>query len=127
MSRDECLTALHEATIGRIAVSQDALPLILPVNFAFDGTHIVFRTRQGGILDRACRNTIIAFEIDDFNPASGSGWSVSVLGVANVMHGGEWLRAVELGLSSAGAADGSVFIKVTVGKVTGRALVTVSS
>jgi hypothetical protein len=116
----ECVAALRRASFGRIAVSQDALPLILPVNFAYDETHIVFRTRAGGILDRACRNTIVAFEIDDFDIASGSGWSVSVVGVANVLHRGEWLRALELGLISAGAGEGSVFVAIKPGVMTGR-------
>ena len=120
LPREECQQALRRTTLGRIGISQDALPLILPVNYAYDGSHIVFRTHEGGILDRACRNTIVAFEIDDFDVVSGGGWSVSVVGVANVLYGGDWLRALELGLNSAGASEGSVFVKITPGTISGR-------
>lgn len=122
LSREQCVAALQRTSFGRVAVSQGALPLILPVNYAMDGPAIVFRTRQGGLLDRSCRNTVVAFEIDDYDESSRSGWSVVAVGVANVLYAGDWLRAVELGLTSAGAADGAIFVKIVPGTVTGRAV-----
>jgi len=122
LSRDECLQALHGARLGRVAVSNGALPLILPVNYAMEGTNVVFRTRQGGLLDRTCRNTVVAFEIDSYDDESKEGWSVVLVGVANVLYAGDWLRAVELGLTSAGAADGAVFVKIVPGTITGRSI-----
>jgi len=120
MSREECLSALRETTLGRLAISQGALPLILPVNYAMENANIIFRTNQGGLLDRTCRNTVVAFEIDAYDAETGSGWSVVAVGVANVLYAGEWLRAVELGLSSAGAGDGEIFVKIIPGTITGR-------
>lgn len=120
LSREECLNALRENTLGRLAVSQGALPLILPVNYAMEDTNVVFRTRQGGLLDRTCRNTVVAFEIDAYDDETKAGWSVVIVGVANVLYAGDWLRAVELGLTSAGAAEGSVFVKIVPGTITGR-------
>lgn len=122
LSREQCLALLSETSFGRVAVSQGALPLILPVNYAMDGPAIVFRTRQGGLLDRTCRNSVVAFEIDTYDEDTRSGWSVVAVGVANVLYAGDWLRAVELGLTSAGAADGAVFVKIVPGTVTGRAV-----
>jgi len=122
LSPEECLDALRQESLGRIAISDAALPMILPVSYRLDGAAVVFRTRQGGLLDRCCRNTIVAFEVDHVHPDSKSGWSVVVVGVANVQYGGDWLRAMELGLSSIGAAEGTVFIRITPGTVTGRAV-----
>jgi uncharacterized protein len=122
LSRDECVTRLQAHQLGRLAVSEGALPLIVPVNYAMDSANVVFRTQQGGLLDRTCRNTIVAFEIDDFDPSTEAGWSVVVVGTATVLYASEWLRAVELGLSSAGAADGSMFVKIVPGIITGRAI-----
>lgn len=126
LSREECLSALGGQALGRIAVSERALPLILPVNYALDGASIVFRTRQGGLLDRTCRNTVVAFEVDNYDRDTGVGWSVVVIGVANVLYAGDWLRAVELGLTSAGAGDGELFVKIVSGSVSGRAIETSS-
>ncbi len=122
LSRDECLARLQSHQLGRLAVSEGALPRILPVNYAMDCANVVFRTQQGGLLDRTCRNTIVAFEIDDFDPATQTGWSVVVVGTATVLYASEWLRAVELGLSSVGAPDGSLFVKIVPGIITGRAI-----
>lgn len=120
LSHDECIDALRAQSLGRIAVSDGALPLILPVNYALEGSAIVFRTAEGGLLDRTCRNTIVAFEIDEYDPAAGSGHSVVVVGVANVLYASDWLRVVELGLTSAGAAEGTAFVKIVPGTMSGR-------
>ena len=120
LSRQECLTALGGQTLGRIAVSQAALPLILPVNYALEGANIVFRTRAGSLLERTCRDTIVAFEIDQYDETAAFGWSVLVVGVANVVSAGDWLRAAELGLESTGASDGGIFVKIVPGSITGR-------
>jgi hypothetical protein len=122
LSRAECLSALRGQTLGRIAVSERALPMILPVNYTLDGSNIVFRTRQGGLLDRSCQNTVVAFEVDDCDADTGAGWSVLMVGVATALYAGDWLRAVELGLTSMGASDGDLFVKIVPGNVTGRAI-----
>ena len=59
-----------------------ALPNILPVNFRFDGRHILIRTGRGTKLDAATRNAVVAFEVDEVEPNTRSGWSVVVTGMA---------------------------------------------
>jgi uncharacterized protein len=122
LSRSECLAALRGQHLGRLAITQHAMPLIVPVNYAMDRANVVFRTHQGGLLDRCCRNTVVAFETDQYDDATGLGWSVVMVGLANVLYGGDRLRAVELGLTSAGAGDGAVFVKIVPGNVTGRGI-----
>jgi uncharacterized protein len=82
LSRDECLRLLGTAGLGRVAVTTAALPTILPVNFRFDGRDILVRTGRGTKLDAATRNAVVAFEVDEVEPASREGWSVVVTGVA---------------------------------------------
>jgi nitroimidazol reductase NimA-like FMN-containing flavoprotein (pyridoxamine 5'-phosphate oxidase superfamily) len=82
LSRQECLRLLGTAGLGRIAVSSGVLPTILPVNFGFDGRQILIRTGWGTKLDAATRNAVVAFEVDEIEPARDAGWSVVVTGVA---------------------------------------------
>src|SRR3954453_20318232 len=82
LGRDECLRLLANATPGRIAVTFGALPTVLPVNFWLDGERILIRTGLGGKLDAAAREAVGAFEGDEFDPLSHSGWSVTVTGFA---------------------------------------------
>jgi uncharacterized protein len=82
LSRDECLRLLGAEVLGRVAVSTAALPTILPVNYRYDGRRILLRTGRGTKLDAATRNAVVAFEIDDVDRATHTGWSVVVTGVA---------------------------------------------
>jgi nitroimidazol reductase NimA-like FMN-containing flavoprotein (pyridoxamine 5'-phosphate oxidase superfamily) len=82
LPRDECLRLLGKGALGRVAVSTAALPTILPVNYRYDGCRILVRTGRGTKLDAATRNAVVAFEIDDVDPATRTGWSVVVTGVA---------------------------------------------
>ena len=82
LSRGECLQLLGGATLGRIGITIQALPLILPVNFKLVGHAIVFRTGPGTKLDAATRGSVVAFEADEIEPFSHAGWSVVVTGVA---------------------------------------------
>lgn len=78
----ECLALLHNATIGRVAVSIGAVPAVFPVNFTMVDGAVAFLTGNGTKLDAAVREAVIAFEIDDFDPVYHQGWSVLVVGTA---------------------------------------------
>ena len=43
----ECRELLAQAAVGRLGLSADSLPVILPVNFVVDGDSVVFRTGAG--------------------------------------------------------------------------------
>jgi nitroimidazol reductase NimA-like FMN-containing flavoprotein (pyridoxamine 5'-phosphate oxidase superfamily) len=83
LQRDECLRLLGRSTLGRIGVTVGALPVILPVNYRLVGEHVVFRTTTGTKLDAATHNAVVAFEVDEFDPFSHTGWSVLVTGLAS--------------------------------------------
>lgn len=79
LSPDECRRLLSEHCVGRLAVVVGGRPLIFPVNYAFDGERVVFRTDEGLKLRHAPLRRV-AFEIDGFDEAAGTGWSVLVQG-----------------------------------------------
>ena len=81
LSEDECLQLLQQHDLGRIAVVVDGQPLIFPVNYGLSHRIITFRTAHGTKLSYAPGSNV-AFEIDDYSPSTGVGWSVLVQGVA---------------------------------------------
>jgi nitroimidazol reductase NimA-like FMN-containing flavoprotein (pyridoxamine 5'-phosphate oxidase superfamily) len=85
LRRDECLRLLAEGHLGRVGLTSGALPLILPVNYRLEGEEILFRSAVGSKLDQATRGTVVAFEVDEFDPLNHSGWSVLVTGRARVL------------------------------------------
>ena len=82
LDREECLRLLSWTTLGRIAISSETGPTVLPVNFCLAGDRILIRTNEGMKLDAAASNAVVAFEVDDFDSLYHSGWSVVVKGVA---------------------------------------------
>ena len=82
LEREECIGLLARATVGRIAITSNALPVVLPVNFVLLDDRIVIRTGRGTKLDAATRNTVVAFEVDEIESVEQTGWSVLVTGVA---------------------------------------------
>lgn len=77
----ECLQLLEQRSLGRIALVVDGQPRIFPVNYSMNGHIIAFRTGAGDILAHA-PDSKVAFEIDDHDASSGTGWSVIVEGIA---------------------------------------------
>lgn len=82
LDRPTCLDLLSRASLGRIAISVDALPTVLPVNYRLVGEDVVFRTTSGSKLNAATSGAVVAFETDDIDRLSHQGWSVVVTGIA---------------------------------------------
>ena len=80
IDEEECLQLLGAQSLGRLAVVNDDQPLILPLNYCLQDRQVVFRTASGGNLQRATLSKV-AFEVDEYDPASGVGWSVLIQGV----------------------------------------------
>jgi nitroimidazol reductase NimA-like FMN-containing flavoprotein (pyridoxamine 5'-phosphate oxidase superfamily) len=81
LTSDECYALLKTRILGRLGVIIDNYPLIIPVNYAMDGFNVVFRSRPGSKLI-AAQHKNVTFQIDDFNHADNTGWSVLVRGQA---------------------------------------------
>jgi nitroimidazol reductase NimA-like FMN-containing flavoprotein (pyridoxamine 5'-phosphate oxidase superfamily) len=82
LSPDECVRLLRTRSFGRIGLSADALPVVLPVNYVVVDHSVVIRTGKGTRLSAAARNAIVAFEVDDVDRESGLEWSVMIQGLA---------------------------------------------
>ena len=78
LSRDECFRLLASVPVGRVGVSIDAIPVVVPVNFALMDGDIVFRTVQGTEFHVVAAGAVVAFEIDGHEPDGGHGWRVLV-------------------------------------------------
>ncbi|MBB6174568.1 nitroimidazol reductase NimA-like FMN-containing flavoprotein (pyridoxamine 5'-phosphate oxidase superfamily) [Nocardiopsis mwathae] len=121
LSRDECLRLLAAAPLGRIVFTQNALPAVQPVNFAVRDTDIVIRTSPDSRLASATRDTVVAFEVDDFDADGRTGWSVTVLGNGRAVTDPEERAELErLPLDSWAPGDRSHFICVETKVITGR-------
>ena len=99
LSVGECLQLLGAHQFGRVAVVVDGRPVVFPVNYALEGDSVVFRTAPGTKLSGAALGHV-AFEIDEVDETTQTGWSVIVQGVGNEITStlderSERLRALE--------------------------------
>lgn len=81
LDEHRCLEYLHSANLGRVAFGIGDDIEIFPVNYACDGSIVVYRTAAGTRLEMAPRDRV-AFEVDGWDPKELMGWSVVLKGVA---------------------------------------------
>lgn len=71
---------MAQAEVGRVALTVGALPEIVPVNFrVVDGT-VVFGVHSESVLAREAEGTVVAFQVDSFDPEREGGWHVRAIG-----------------------------------------------
>lgn len=86
LSEDQARGMLATGGVGRVGVTIGALPAIFPVNYRMIDGSIVFRTAPGSKMSAAAAGAVVAFEVDDYQLANRSGWSVLAVGRAEVVH-----------------------------------------
>ena len=125
LSARECFDRIARTPVGRIAFVSNGDPLILPVNHALDGDAVVFRSNAGSKLLAADTSSSVAFEVDSFEPARRSGWSVVVRGVAETVEDEkEIARLNEFGLDPwADRSNRPFWVRITTYGITGREIV----
>jgi CBS domain-containing protein len=121
----ECLARLSTTRVGRIAFVERGAPVVLPVNHGVDGTTVVFRTTWGSKLDAAQAADVAAFEIDGYDEASRTGWSVLVRGTLSPAYDDADLERYAALDVPAWAAPGpdTVWVVLRADEITGRRIV----
>jgi nitroimidazol reductase NimA-like FMN-containing flavoprotein (pyridoxamine 5'-phosphate oxidase superfamily) len=119
---DACLQLLASVPLGRVGFYADGEMVILPVNHAMDGQDVVFRTARGSKLTSAEEQDLVAFEADDYDQQTRSGWSVLVTGRAAVVYeDAEIQRLDRLDLHPwATAVEHPFWVRIRPTSVTGR-------
>jgi uncharacterized protein len=82
LERGDCLRRLAGCGVGRVVFTDSAMPAIQPVNYFLDDEEIIFRTSRDSKLATATRHAIVAFEVDEIDTLTGTGWSVVGIGEA---------------------------------------------
>ena len=85
LDRGESLRLLATARVGRLIFTVRALPAVRLMNFVLADGLIVVRTAAGTTVARKVNDAVVAFEADDLDAATSSGWSVIVTGRATLV------------------------------------------
>jgi uncharacterized protein len=119
---DLCLQLLATVPVGRVSFFADGEIVVLPVNHVIDGQDPVFRTARGSKLSAAEGQNLVAFEADEYDTQTQSGWSVLVNGRAHAIYEKpEIQRLSQLGVRPwVSAVDRPFWIRIRPSSVSGR-------
>ncbi|MFD8620114.1 helix-turn-helix domain-containing protein [Streptomyces sp. NPDC059513] len=79
-----CWRRLGDHGVGRVALTLEDGPVVLPVNYEVLDGEVMFRTGDDSPL-AAAADTEIAFEADHFDDAFSRGWSVLIVGTVRLI------------------------------------------
>jgi uncharacterized protein len=80
LPRPRCLELLASRSLGRIALSHRALPTVVPVSYRLLGDRVAFSVPAESRILVAGQRPVVAFQVDDIDPGTFTGWSVVVVG-----------------------------------------------
>ena len=123
LDRERCLDLLGTVRVGRLAFTEDGLPMVQPVNFRLHEGQVVIRVAGGTKLAAAAANAVVAFQAGELDPDPRAGWTVTVVGRAGLVNevddlvvmAGIWLQPW-----APGRRDH--FVRIRTERVTGRRL-----
>lgn len=121
LDEPECRSLLAGGTIGRVGMTVAALPVILPVNYAYLDGDVVFRTSDGTKLRASQAGTVVAFEVDSYDTDAQSGWSVLAVGRAReITESDDIDEARALGLAPWANGERTRYVRLHPEMLTGR-------
>lgn len=85
LTTDECLRLLAHNRVGRLALTDGALPCVLPVQYEQRGRALLLRTPGHHRVGPGIEGQVVGFETDDLDLDHGDGWCVAVIGTVHVL------------------------------------------
>ena len=120
LSPETCDALLRTQRVGRVGVCTGR-PGVFPVLYAFLDGDIVFRTAPGEKLIAAALHREVVFEVDSYDVAASTGWSVNVLGVAEEIDDpAELARAEALALQPWAGEVRDRYVRIRAVETSGR-------
>jgi hypothetical protein len=90
-SGDECRQLVRSHCVGRVAWLAGSGLQVLPVTYAANDDRIYFRVNRESVMGELADGVEVAFEVDDIDVTTATGWSVLVHGIAAAHDGSDQL------------------------------------
>ena len=118
---DECRRLLESGQVGRLGYCTDFGPRIVPMNYIVTGDFLTFLTGASTEAARHVPAHAVAFEVDQVDGSTMTGWSVLVLGNARLLDYAS-LRMLDIPRTPRRWPDGQrpLVLQLPLNKVTGR-------
>ncbi|MGW1894347.1 helix-turn-helix domain-containing protein [Streptomyces sp. NPDC002004] len=126
LDAEECRALLSTHGVGRVGVTTEEGPAIVPVNYVVAEGEIAFRTAPDALPSAAAdARGDVAFEVDHIDDACSQGWSVLVVGPARAVTDDATVGRLEAEAPSLPWAGGrrGRWLAITPVRITGRRVV----
>jgi nitroimidazol reductase NimA-like FMN-containing flavoprotein (pyridoxamine 5'-phosphate oxidase superfamily) len=121
LTRAGCLELLGDRGMGRVAVTMNALPVVLPVCYAVLDNDVIIRTGTGTKLSAAVNHSVVTFEVDRLE--GDDRWSVCVTGIATpVTRPDDLAKVVGLSMPAGLRTLRPHFVRIRSDMISGRRL-----
>ena len=107
-----CWELLATASVGRLALSIRALPMIVPVRYQVDDASVAISLGRPGLPVATVHDAVVAFAVDDIDEGSATGWMVQMQGRARL--------APLMATPDGGPAAAGRVVRLVPGMVTGH-------
>jgi Pyridoxamine 5'-phosphate oxidase len=82
LDRRGCLERLAQHRVAAVAITDSALPIVLPALYLLSGEDILVGVAATGILGRRMPNNVVSLCVYELDDDLSSGWTVTVTGLA---------------------------------------------
>lgn len=121
MNSRECMELLALRNVGNAAFTADGSSDVFPVIYVLDGTTVMLAMLVTDRLRIFQSRQVMALQVDVQSHSGASGWTVLIVGTAEVLTGQtDRERAHRLGLTTSADRAGRILVRITPGLVTGR-------
>ena len=120
LSTRDAVALLASTGVGRVVFTVAALPAVVPITFVVHRDAVVMRTGAGTRLASAADGGVLAFESDDVDPVARTGWSVVVIGIAEVVSDPVQRAVIHRLVKPFAPGENDVAVRLPLSVVTGR-------
>jgi nitroimidazol reductase NimA-like FMN-containing flavoprotein (pyridoxamine 5'-phosphate oxidase superfamily) len=85
LDRRGCLERLAQRRVAALAITDHALPVVLPALYTLRGDDLLVGAASSGVLGRRMPDSVVSLCVHDLDDDLLSGWTVTVTGLAEVV------------------------------------------
>lgn len=116
----ESLQLLATRSLGRLILTESALPMAYPTWYTVDDIGVVIRTDETG---KQLDNHVLALQADDIDLGTGAGWTVTIVGHAHpITDPTAHAKLRRVGIRTWTPSDGHHYFRITATLVAGHLL-----
>jgi uncharacterized protein len=120
LDRRACLERLALRRVAAVAITQSALPLVLPVVYHMCGEDMLMASARSGILGRHLPNSVVSLCVHDVDDDLLSGWTVTATGRAELVRTPDEVPQVEGLQRWASEPSAQVVVRISLDLLSGR-------